>query len=996
MANPANSVVSCGVSPGTTLTDAGLLADGASLWISALIKKYPDTSASTDDRTTYVSLGTGAPDGFDRIGGNTGSGFTFVVNQGNNGTSDRLQLWNNDSDGAGGAEVRSPLGVSWGPEGSMILVVGKITWGAFDPNTATAIDNDVFELYVPDKDLNLGPVVATIAGNFDQLGTVNANNAFDTVGFGGKRGATGENNTPELDEIRYGATSADVLPKDFAAPLLVTTDNASGSGVQRVATFDEEIYVGTGDIRIVNETTPGTTTITLPDPQVVLTDRTLTITPTGGLSPGDAFHIEIDAGALTDRNLNAFAGISDPDLWQFTVDNTPPTVATFADNTSPKPILINTSGRLIYTVTFSEAIDAATLTTADFAASAGSVPITVNSVTATGDPAVFKVAVSTLGTSGSLTLEIVSGAVITDLNGNDLNTTTAIPSDNTLTVNDPTPTAASLLTDFQATIASEQHPTFPNEARYFHVSVNPANAGTGSYAATVTGTPDNIPAPVFVRNYTGPVLSYKFAGGANNIVGTMGVGMSGGDDSLITHTTVDPAYDGFAQQQAKVWDATDPGADLATGGPGTGGTDLPYIAAADKNAGLFRSLGGAIGTVNISGLASGSVHIYYGSFSATPTVRVTMRDLDNVAADIVLSNVHLNGDLANRSEYYLAEIDFVTDGFYDVIEYEWLANGVDYTGNGRGLGTVLTGPDDLDDYSTWAAIFAPADLSDPNADLDGDGWTNDQERLFGLDPTSGASVNPISVPLDAAAGTFSFTRRNPSLTGLFTDIETSTDLMMWTVDSGAILTPGTPDGNGVQTVGVQLSPGLLTAPKLFVRVNQNDGIVFSANFEDDDGGFTLVGSPNDWEYGTPNTNNGAGLILTGGNGGSTKCWATVLGTTGDTGSGGITVASDSILRSPDINLASAANAQLQFAAAIDALSADTLAVLVREVGTNNLLETVNPVTLPYSDTDWNNYGPFAIPGAAGKNVYLEFRYVGTDAGYVGFYIDDVTVQQTAP
>ena len=57
--NPANSVETGTVSPGTTLTGAGLLNDGATLWFSVLIKKYPDTSASTNDRTTYFSLGTG-------------------------------------------------------------------------------------------------------------------------------------------------------------------------------------------------------------------------------------------------------------------------------------------------------------------------------------------------------------------------------------------------------------------------------------------------------------------------------------------------------------------------------------------------------------------------------------------------------------------------------------------------------------------------------------------------------------------------------------------------------------------------------------------------------------------------------------------------------------------------------------------------------------------------------------------------------------------------
>ncbi len=241
--------------------------------------------------------------------------------------------------------------------------------------------------------------------------------------------------------------------------------------------------------------------------------------------------------------------------------------------------------------------------------------------------------------------------------------------------------AASFEVAFQATIASEQHPTYAGEARYYHVSVNPSNPGVGSYAATIVGT--NNPAPTFVRNFTEPVVSYKFIGGTNNDIS--GVAASGGDANLITYATSDDVFDGFGQQQAKIWTTTDPGADLATAGAD------PYSAAADSNGGGYRSFGGAIGTVDITGLGAGSVWVFYGAFNATPTVSAVMRDTDGLAPDITITNAHLNGDAANRTEYYVAELKFVNDAGYDKIEYTHLANGVDYAGNGRGLGTVLTG-----------------------------------------------------------------------------------------------------------------------------------------------------------------------------------------------------------------------------------------------------------------------------------------------------------------
>jgi hypothetical protein len=236
-------------------------------------------------------------------------------------------------------------------------------------------------------------------------------------------------------------------------------------------------------------------------------------------------------------------------------------------------------------------------------------------------------------------------------------------------------------TVYQATIASEQHPTYAGEARYYHVSVNAANPGVGAYAATIVGT--NNPAPIVVRNFTEPVVSYRFAGGTNNDITSVA---AGGGEARITYTTQDTAFDGFGQQQGKIWTTTDPGADLATGG-----ADPYSVATFDSNGGGFRSLGGAVGTVNISGLATGSVHVFYGAFNATPSVSAVMRDSNMVLPDIIISNAHLNGDAANRTEYYWAELGFVNDGGYDTIEYTWLADGVGFTGNGRGFGSVLTG-----------------------------------------------------------------------------------------------------------------------------------------------------------------------------------------------------------------------------------------------------------------------------------------------------------------
>lgn len=122
----------------------------------------------------------------------------------------------------------------------------------------------------------------------------------------------------------------------------------------------------------------------------------------------------------------------------------------------------------------------------------------------------------------------------------------------------------------------------------------------------------------------------------------------------------------------------------------------------------------------------------------------------------------------------------------------------------------------VNDYTTWAAGYPGANLTDPNADGDGDGLTNNEERLWGLDPTKGGSVSPFVNPLNATSGTFTYTRRNPALTQANYHYQWSDTLEEWNNFIPANETPG--GTSPVESVTVTLPSPLLGSSKRFVRV----------------------------------------------------------------------------------------------------------------------------------------------------------------------------------
>ncbi|MFM2220687.1 MAG: hypothetical protein RLZZ553_435 [Verrucomicrobiota bacterium] len=110
-------------------------------------------------------------------------------------------------------------------------------------------------------------------------------------------------------------------------------------------------------------------------------------------------------------------------------DMTPPTLTSMIDSVTGGPVDINTA--ITFTVTFNEDMDASTVEASDFG-NAGTASLNIGAITETS-PGVFTVVVTPTN-SGSVQLRINQGAVLKDVAGNELVTSTALTDETTITV----------------------------------------------------------------------------------------------------------------------------------------------------------------------------------------------------------------------------------------------------------------------------------------------------------------------------------------------------------------------------------------------------------------------------------------------------------------------------------------------------------------------------------------------------------------------------------
>ncbi len=265
----------------------------------------------------------------------------------------------------------------------------------------------------------------------------------------------------------------------------------------------------------------------------------------------------------------------------------------------------------------------------------------------------------------------------------------------------------------------------------FNLSVNDNYAGYQGKGENADEEPVNTDA-----TFNGPIVAYRFWNNpAKSSIGTFAQrGGIIGDVSTTDTIFTNGVY-------ARIWESTDPNGNAFDTKP-----DFTAIVG-DINNDLT-------GSVDISGLTSGSIYFIYGAYRNRPTLSLTMTGSVSTS-DLSIDELH-NGDSANNSEYYISRADFTNTDGYTTISYRFGGAGKGEA-NLRWSGVVVTELSATADYVTWISGYSDlGSLTALNDDADKDGILNGVENFFGTDPTK------ISGGLQAGAsdldpGTCNFT-----------------------------------------------------------------------------------------------------------------------------------------------------------------------------------------------------------------------------------------------
>ena len=617
-------------------------------------------------------------------------------------------------------------------------------------------------------------------------------------------------------------------------------------------TFDEPVIAGAGNVTIRNLSDGSEREIDITDAsQVAFSGNFLTITPKDALQPDKHYAIRISANAVTDLAGNPYAGLADDSSWNFTTTN------------SPSQVVIQDG--------FSGAFAAGN------GAMTGRIPDTVNlpgnaytEQQNTNVQARMELDTATGNSGNSLKTGFNNSAHIRYSNDGvpTAPVTLAIDIQLNTIVDDADPRGIGL--GFWNPLPTLYPGTQPYATDGFTgILVNPSGTleyvSNGVSQGVFTAAPAGFSTAAFLNlTYTVDPATRKithliFAGNdyTADFLATFPADFTHSDTagflgSTATNASFFGRVDNFivflSQAQAQFpWTYS-----AWTGDADSGITSAsPYTVAvncagaettvngvafqASALTGTNFSIGGAAnefttGAPNITGnsMALASSFIYYG-FPRT----VTLTNLTPGATyETSLFAYGFDAAPTSRIQTFASGSDSLVldQNFYGQnqgirIAYTFVADSsgskeltITPGGDGSFHLSALANRQVADSpYAIWAnGTFGNAFTDkDPTHDPDDDGQTNLQEFAFGLDPTSGSSVNPITQQLDKTTGVFKYSRTKDS--GLIYNVYYSTNLSAWTLDASANQTPAAAVA-GVETVTVTLAAAAPLNGKLFVRV----------------------------------------------------------------------------------------------------------------------------------------------------------------------------------
>ena len=193
----------------SALAGNGLLADGATLWVSLIMGYDPNpnncrlalalanSSFNTGNFKYWINNETPQ----------LGSGVGVTLSGNSNGVVQATQFRDLSAGDTIAGNVLGPASGTLITSGTSRLIVCKITWGA----GAT----DKIDIYAPDSSLNLGAVLSTLTCNVDQ-------STFDTITWA-------RSDKMVLDEIRFGGSYQAVIETGSAWDLNGNTAGAGGA-----------------------------------------------------------------------------------------------------------------------------------------------------------------------------------------------------------------------------------------------------------------------------------------------------------------------------------------------------------------------------------------------------------------------------------------------------------------------------------------------------------------------------------------------------------------------------------------------------------------------------------------------------------------------------------------------------------------------------------------------------------------------------------------------